>query len=96
LENLFRNSVDHGGVDVTITVGALDGGDGFYVADDGEGIPEAEREKVFDTGYTTTSDGTGFGLNIVAEIAEAHGWAVEAVEAADGGARFEFTGVESA
>ena len=96
LENLFRNAVDHGGVDVTITVGALDGGDGFYVADDGEGIPEAEREKVFETGFTTTGDGTGFGLNIVAEIAEAHGWAVEAVESETGGARFEFTGVESA
>jgi len=51
LENLFRNSVEHGGGDVTVTVGGLD--DGFFVADDGPGIPPAEREQVFDAGFTT-------------------------------------------
>jgi signal transduction histidine kinase len=96
LENLFRNGVEHGGENVTITVGATPGGDGFYVADDGEGIPESEREKVFETGYTTTTDGTGFRLNIDAEIVDAHGRAVRAVESAEGGARFEITGVDPA
>jgi signal transduction histidine kinase len=111
LENLFRNAVEHnspssraepddaaehGGEDVTVTVGPLPDGDGFYVADDGEGIPEGEREQVFEPGYTTSTDGTGFGLNIVAEIAEAHGWSVRAVESDEGGARFEISGVEPA
>ncbi|ELZ44559.1 multi-sensor signal transduction histidine kinase [Halorubrum californiense DSM 19288] len=95
LENLFRNAMEHGGEDVTVTVGALADDDGFYVADDGDGIPEDEREQVFETGYTTTSDGTGFGLNIVAEIAHGHGWGVRVVASDEGGARFEVTGVES-
>ncbi|GAB3326347.1 sensor histidine kinase [Haloplanus salinarum] len=75
----------------TVTVGRTDGG--FYVADDGPGIPEDERERVFETGYSTDPDGTGFGLNIVRNIAEAHGWSVGVTESADGGARFEFDGV---
>jgi signal transduction histidine kinase len=80
---------DDGGA-VTVTVGLLP--DGFYVADDGPGIPESDRDVVFDPGYSTTEDGTGFGLNIVDRIADAHGWTVTATDG--GGARFEFTGVE--
>jgi signal transduction histidine kinase len=75
----------------TVTVGRTDGG--FYVADDGPGIPEDERERVFETGYSTDPDGTGFGLNIVRNITEAHGWSVGVTESADGGARFEFDDV---
>ncbi len=91
LENLIRNSVEHAGESVEITLGALDGG--FYLEDDGPGIPEEEYEDIFEAGYTTNRDGTGFGLNIVQEIAEAHGWSVAVTEGTDGGARFEFTGV---
>jgi len=72
----------------TVTVGRTAGG--FYVADDGPGIPEDVRERVFEAGYSTDSDGTGFGLNIVRNIAEAHGWSVGVTESASGGARFEF------
>jgi len=93
LENLFRNSVEHGGDDVTITVGALE--DGFYVADDGPGIPEKERSQVFDSGYSTNDEGTGFGLAIVREIVAGHGWEITVTESEDGGARFEITGVGS-
>jgi PAS domain S-box-containing protein len=94
LENLVRNSVEHGTTNdgVTVTVGDLP--DGFYVADDGPGIPEAERENVFDAGYTTSQDGTGFGLRIVEQVAEAHAWDIEVMEGDEGGARFEITGVE--
>jgi len=106
-ENLMRNSVEHGstgsraepgdavehgGEDVTVTVGDLDGG--FYVADDGPGIPEADREAVFEPGFTTADGGTGFGLEIVEGVAAAHGWDVRVTDGADGGARFEFTGVD--
>ncbi|WP_424014365.1 ATP-binding protein [Halorubrum xinjiangense] len=91
-ENLLRNSVEHADEDVTVTVGDLDGG--FYVADDGPGIPPDDRERVFETGYSTSDGGTGFGLEIVATVAEAHGWDVRVTDAADGGARFEFTGVD--
>jgi signal transduction histidine kinase len=78
---------------VTVTVGGLP--DGFYVADDGEGVPPADRDRVFERGYTT-GDGTGLGLSIVEQIVGAHGWSVRATESEDGGARFEITGVEFA
>ena len=91
LENLFHNSVEHGSTGeraVTVTVGSLD--DGFYVADNGPGIPPEERGDVFERGYTTSDGGTGFGLAIVSDIAAAHGWSVELTESDTGGVRFEF------
>ncbi|MCD2198628.1 PAS domain S-box protein [Halobacterium sp. KA-4] len=88
LENVFRNAVEHGGDAPTVRVGDLD--DGFYVEDDGPGIPEDERQTVFERGYSTTPEGTGFGLAIVAEIAHAHDWDVVVADSASGGARFEF------
>ncbi|TQQ81412.1 ATP-binding response regulator [Halonotius roseus] len=91
LENLLRNSIEHVGDDVAITIGALP--DGFFVADDGPGIDPDNRDEIFEAGYTTNPDGTGFGLNIVKEIAAAHGWDVAIADSEDGGARFEFTGV---
>ena len=90
LENLFRNAAEHGGDRVVI--GDLP--DGFYVADDGPGVPEDQRDEVFESGYTTSDTGTGFGLAIVERIAEAHGWEVTLTESETGGARFEFTGVD--
>ena len=94
LENLFRNAVEHAGTDVTITVGRE--GDGFYVEDDGQGIPPAEREHVFEHGHTSSPSGTGFGLAIVRTIAQAHGWSVRLTESHDGGARFVFGDVTAA
>jgi len=87
LENLVRNAVEHGGGDVAVTIGDLD--DGFFVADDGPGIPPAERASVLDVGYSSVAGNTGVGLSIVAMIVEAHGWEL-AVTDADG-ARFEIT-----
>lgn len=101
-ENLFRNSMEHGstsgrtetddaseyaGSVPHVEVGLLE--DGFYVADDGPGIPPDERQQVFEHGYTTATSGTGIGLAIVRRIADAHGWRVEVTESEAGGARFE-------
>jgi len=91
LENLFRNAVDHNRPDVTVRIGALEDETGFYVEDNGTGIPENEREQVFELGHSTDSNGTGFGLAIVAEIAAAHDWSITATESGNGGARFEVT-----
>ncbi|MFC7227839.1 HAMP domain-containing histidine kinase [Salinirubellus salinus] len=88
LENLFRNALDHAGEEPTVLVGPLEDGSGFYVADDGPGIAPEVRDEVFDIGYTTGT-GTGFGLDIVRRIADAHGWDVQAEESDEGGARFE-------
>jgi signal transduction histidine kinase len=92
LENLIRNAVDHGGPDVTITIGTFD--DGFYVADDGSGIPDTERDDIFKHSYSTEVDGSGFGLSIVKEIVDAHDWEISVTESDSGGARFEITSVE--
>ncbi len=98
-----QDAVEHGvpdgdDADLTVEVGAIDstngaGAMGFYVADDGRGLPE--DEDVFEDGYSTNADGTGFGLSIVRGIATAHGWTVDAGESETGGARFEFTGLET-
>jgi signal transduction histidine kinase len=112
LENLVRNSVEHGSTDsrpeaddsVEHGAGNDDGvtvtvgavEDGFFVADDGSGIDAAEHERVFESGYSTGDEGSGLGLHIVERIAEAHGWSVRAAESAAGGARFEIIGVEAA
>jgi PAS domain S-box-containing protein len=94
VENLVRNAIEHGGEDVTVAIGKTDDGDGFYVADDGTGIPDDMKGQVFQNGFSTLSDGTGFGLAIVTEIADAHGWEVEVTESRSGGARFDITSVE--
>lgn len=90
-ENLIRNSVEHGGENVTVTVGRLD--DGFYFEDDGPGIPPDERERAFEAGYSTSEGGTGFGLSIVKQVVEAHEWTIQITDGADGGVRFEITNV---
>ena len=95
LENLFRNTIDHAGLDVTVVVGGLfDDTNGFYIEDDGPGIPVEDRETVFDAGYSTSESGTGLGLNIVRRVADAHGWDIRVTESSMGGTRFEITGLE--
>ena len=91
-ENLFRNAVEHGGSTVTVAVDDCE--DGFFVADDGPGIAPEDRDRVFESGYSTSDEGTGFGLAIVSEIASAHGWTVDVTESESGGARFEVGGVD--
>jgi len=90
--NLFRNAIEHGGPSVTVRVSRE--GESLAISDDGSGLPP--DEDLFQAGVTTADEGTGFGLSIVREIAEAHGWSVEATDSQAGGARFEFAGVERA
>jgi signal transduction histidine kinase len=102
LENLLRNALDHNDTPLTVRVGTLDGSGelarddpaGFFVEDDGRGIPGDEHDDVFDHGYTTSRNGNGYGLSVVRHIVEAHGWEIRATDGSDGGARFEITGVE--
>ncbi|WP_435360109.1 ATP-binding protein [Haloarchaeobius sp. DFWS5] len=88
------DAVEHGLLDcedcLAVTVGATPGG--FYVADDGCGIPADERDAVLQSGYTTSEQGTGFGLTIVQEIADAHEWEVAVDESEAGGVKFVFSG----
>lgn len=91
-ENLFRNALDHVGSDVTVSVGVLEDGTSFYVTDDGPGIPEENHERIFESGFTTRSDGTGYGLAIVKEVVDAHDWDITIGERKPG-ACFEIHGV---
>ncbi|MFD1585483.1 histidine kinase N-terminal 7TM domain-containing protein [Halorientalis brevis] len=95
-ENLYRNSLEHGLDDVTVTVGNVqrEGETGFFVADDGPGIPDSEKDDVLERGYTTSPDGTGLGLSIVTDVVTAHGWSITVTDSVDAGARFEITGLE--
>jgi signal transduction histidine kinase len=71
---------------------------GFYVADDGPGIPEEDRDAIFDEGYTTAADNgeTGLGLAFVQKLAEVYDWECAVTDSDDGGARVEFRDVELA
>lgn len=81
---------------VTVTVGwfeateAEDGASkaGFYIEDDGYGIPANRRADVLEFGVSTGS-GPGYGLAIVRTIVESHGWSFHITDSASGGARFE-------
>ncbi|UTF53995.1 ATP-binding protein [Natronosalvus rutilus] len=92
-ENLLRNAIEHGGPEVEITVGDFDGG--IFVEDTGTGIPDTEREAIFDPGYTTSPDGTGYGLELVRTIVDAHGWTLALADGSTEGARFEITGLSA-
>jgi len=99
-ENIYRNAIEHGGEDVKIQFGPIEpihtetrvsGEDsrGFYIQDDGPGIPEEERDNVFDSGYSTKDGGTGFGLSIVNQVVESHDWDIKIEDSNLGGVRFE-------
>jgi PAS domain S-box-containing protein len=106
LAHLFENAVEHEDAsdrtgdnnppDVVSTVTVGDTADGFFVADDGTGIPPDRREEVFEVGYTTARAGTGLGLNVVRSVATAHGWSVELGESTSGGVRVDVGGVTEA
>lgn len=93
--NLFRNSVEHGGDDVTVEVGLLADDTGFYVADDGPGFSGDSRIEIEELGKTDELSGTGIGLMSVTDVVEAHGWGLT-VPDTEQGARFEIrTGEQS-
>ena len=96
LSNLVRNAIDHGGASVSVRVGALPDDGGFFVEDDGPGVPAGRRESIFEWGHTSTPEGLGLGLGFVSEIADAHGWDVTVTEGREGGARFEVRTAEPA
>lgn len=104
VENLFRNAIDHNDESMTVRIGIHDTGraetssgddkrGAFYIADDGCGIPAAQRDRVFELGETTSRHGTGLGLPIVQRIAHAHGWEVQVADSTEGGAKFIFSNV---
>lgn len=64
---------------VKLSLEVRDGGCAVSVVDSGPGIPEAQRERIFERFYTTEAErgGTGLGLAIAAAVARAHGGRIE-------------------
>ena len=95
VRNLVDNAARHARTAISVELAEAEGGVLFAVDDDGDGIAESERERVFDRfvrldeARARESGGSGLGLSIVREIASAHGGAVTAGRGTLGGARFE-------
>jgi len=91
LINLLRNAIQCGSTgNVRCSWKSKDQGVLFCVDDDGPGIPEENRSKIFEPFYTTkpVREGTGLGLAVVHTIAEEHGGSVEVDDSDMGGASF--------
>jgi signal transduction histidine kinase len=87
LGNLIENAAKYGGGSVFVTIDAEPDPTNcvIWVEDDGTGIPEAERVRIFDRGARLDTDkpGTGLGLAIVRDVAEIYGGAVDIAESED-------------
>lgn len=85
LGNLIENAAKYGGGSVFVTVAAQAGFVEMLVEDDGAGIPEAERARIFDRGarLDTGKPGTGLGLAIVRDVAEIYDGTVGLEESED-------------
>ncbi|RVU02356.1 HAMP domain-containing histidine kinase [Novosphingobium umbonatum] len=87
LGNLIENAAKYGGGSVFVTIQPDKGGSlvNIWIEDDGMGIPEKDRERIFDRGARLDSGkpGTGLGLAIVRDVVEIYGGRVELAESED-------------
>ncbi len=96
LDNLIRNAVqatapvhlDDGKGRVNVRVSTRGPELAIVVEDNGPGVPEADRQSVFDPYFTTKSEGTGLGLAIVKKVALEHGGDIRVDASPLGGASF--------
>lgn len=97
IRNLTENAAHHASSTITLELEQVDDVATIRVIDDGPGVPEHLRDKIFDRFYRQESDrgrhqgGSGLGLPIAAEITKAHGGAITVSQASGGGACFTMT-----
>lgn len=95
LDNLLRNAARHARAKITVTLLPRANWVWLVVDDDGHGVAEEHRTRVFDRFYRVQDDrarisgGSGLGLALVAEVVRRRGGAVEVGESPEGGARFQ-------
>jgi signal transduction histidine kinase len=89
--NLIDNSQKHGGSISQITLYYIvdTGKTILYYEDNGVGIPEGDKERIFSEGYTT--GGSGLGLKLVKKMIESYGWTIQENGTPGKGARFQIT-----
>lgn len=96
LQNLVANAIEHGGPQTYVRVRAVEDGEGplVLVEDDGPGIPDDERDQIFDVFHRVDArpeeEGTGMGLAICRRIVDRHGGEIEVTDSELGGACFRF------
>jgi two-component system sensor histidine kinase PilS (NtrC family) len=89
LLNVLLNALDFARTRIVITTSrAADGRAEVSIADDGPGVPKADRDRIFQRFVTTRPGGNGLGLSTSREIAQAHGGTLRLQETAGGGATF--------
>jgi len=89
--DLLINAVEATSGSGTIWIGFHPQDGTLHIEDDGPGIPEDIRDRVFEPFYTTKSSGTGMGLSTVFSIIEAHHGNIEILESSKGGAHFRIS-----
>jgi signal transduction histidine kinase len=88
LQPVLENACRYGAASVTVQIGRADGGVRYAVSDDGPGVRDDERERIFEPGVRGTAangDGSGLGLSLARRLAHAVTGDVEAVAGASGG-----------
>jgi signal transduction histidine kinase len=93
LRNLLENARRYGGTDVMVLVESKGGKAEVRVCDRGPGVPEAMRERIFESffrlpGHAEQAGGVGLGLSLVKQIAERHGGSVSCEGREGGGSCF--------
>jgi signal transduction histidine kinase len=93
LHNLVDNALRHGAGTVTVVLRGTETGAEMSVADEGEGVPDANAGRVFTKFWRGASrgNGTGLGLYIAKALIEAHGGTIAVGRAPGGGAEFRFS-----
>ncbi|MGY4830390.1 sensor histidine kinase [Sphaerotilaceae bacterium SBD11-9] len=94
LRNLLENARRYGGAEVLAVVGVNGKHATVQVCDRGPGVPEAQRERIFEPfyrlpGHAEQAGGVGLGLSLVKQIAERHGGSVRCLAREGGGSCFE-------
>jgi signal transduction histidine kinase len=94
IRHVLGNAIRHATSRVSVSVRAEDGWVNVQVDDDGSGVSETDRERVFerfvrlDEGRSRDAGGAGLGLAVVAEVIRSHGGHVAVLDSPSGGARF--------